>query len=40
VLAGKNDRRNLVFPFYLKAEEEDEPPSPDGVNGTTDVNGL
>ena len=22
VIAGKNDKRNLVFPFYLKSEEE------------------
>lgn len=22
VLAGKNDKRNLVFPFYLKTDEE------------------
>ena len=27
VIAGKNDKRNLVFPFYLKSEE-DEPPAP------------
>jgi len=24
VIAGKNDSRNLVFPFYLKSEEEEE----------------
>jgi phage baseplate assembly protein W len=24
VIAGKNDKRNLVFPFYLKSEEEEE----------------
>jgi phage baseplate assembly protein W len=24
VIAGKNDNRNLVFPFYLKSEEEEE----------------
>jgi phage baseplate assembly protein W len=27
VIAGKNDKRNLVFPFYLKNEE-------DGTNGS------
>lgn len=36
VIAGKNDKRNLVFPFYLKAEEEPEPP-PDGVIATATV---
>jgi phage baseplate assembly protein W len=29
VIAGKNDKRNLVFPFYLKNEDE---PAPD-TNG-------
>ncbi len=24
VIAGKNDKRNMVFPFYLKPQEEDE----------------
>jgi phage baseplate assembly protein W len=24
VIAGKNDKRNLVFPFYLRNEDEDE----------------
>ena len=36
VIAGKNDKRNLVFPFYLKNEEEDvmaEPPTT--TNGQT-----
>jgi phage baseplate assembly protein W len=34
VIAGKNDKRNLVFPFYLKNEEEDgAPPSSNGTNG-------
>jgi phage baseplate assembly protein W len=37
VIAGKNDPRNLVFPFYLKTE--DEAPSPNGVNGTSGANG-
>jgi phage baseplate assembly protein W len=31
VIAGKNDKRNLVFPFYLRTEE-DEPPPPDATN--------
>lgn len=31
VIAGKNDARNLVFPFYLKNEEDD------GANGTNGV---
>ena len=26
VIAGKNDKRNLVFPFYLRSDEEDEQP--------------
>jgi phage baseplate assembly protein W len=29
VIAGKNDTRNLVYPFYLKTEEE-APESPNG----------
>ena len=33
VIAGKNDKRNLVFPFYLR-NEDDEAPSSNGVNGT------
>ena len=32
VIAGKNDKRNLVFPFYLKSEE-DEPGPTNGQNG-------
>jgi predicted component of type VI protein secretion system len=39
VIAGKNDKRNLVFPFYLKTEEE-EPASQNGVNGTSGANGF
>ena len=35
VIAGKNDKRNLVFPFYLKNEDEDEAP-----NGVTGKNGT
>lgn len=34
VIAGKNDKRNLVFPFYLKPEDEPEPPTPGGVVAT------
>ena len=26
LIAGKNDKRNLVFPFYLRVEDEDENP--------------
>ena len=34
VIAGKNDKRNLVFPFYLRTEDEEAPP--DGTpNGHT-----
>ena len=37
VIAGKNDqKRNLVFPFYLKPEEETEPP-PNGVSASATV---
>jgi hypothetical protein len=32
VIAGKNVERNLVYPFYLKTDEE-EPPVQNGVNG-------
>lgn len=28
VIAGKHDKRNLVFPFYLKTQEEEEPVTP------------
>ena len=31
VIAGKNDKRNLVFPFYLKNENDE---SKNGSNGT------
>jgi predicted component of type VI protein secretion system len=34
VIAGKHDRRNLVFPFYLKNEEDE-----GGTNGTNGSNG-
>src|SRR5882757_1305104 len=33
VIAGKNDKRNLVFPFYLRNEESDLPAPPNGQNG-------
>ncbi|MEO6775142.1 MAG: GPW/gp25 family protein [Kofleriaceae bacterium] len=29
VIAGKNEKRNLVFPFYLKNEDEPAAPPPD-----------
>jgi hypothetical protein len=34
VIAGKNDKRNLVFPFYLK-HEDDAAPVTNGTNGHT-----
>ncbi len=38
VIAGKNDKRNLVFPFYLKTDDEPPPPGPGGgVNGSNGV---
>ena len=33
VIAGKNDKRNLVFPFYLKNEEDEGDEAPNGQNG-------
>jgi len=33
VIAGKNDRRNLVYPFYLKTEDDEEPASVAPTNG-------
>jgi phage baseplate assembly protein W len=33
VIAGKNDKRNLVFPFYLKNEDEDLANGSNGQNG-------
>ena len=36
MIAGKNDKRNLVFPFYLKNEEE-ELTGPMTDNGQTDA---
>jgi uncharacterized protein len=38
VIAGKNDKRNLVFPFYLK--NEDEPALGAGPSGTNGTNGT
>ena len=31
MIAGKHDKRNLVYPFYLRAEDDDAPPT----NGTS-----
>ena len=33
VIAGKNVERNLVFPFYLKTDEDDAQVAQNGVNG-------
>jgi hypothetical protein len=33
VIAGKNDRRNLVFPFYLRTEDDEPVEIPNGQNG-------
>src|SRR6478672_11827573 len=38
VIAGKNDKRNLVFPFYLKPEEDEEPAAANGVSVTVGTN--
>jgi hypothetical protein len=42
VIAEKNDKRNLVFPFYLKNEDEDSngPNGSSGSNGTNGTNGA
>ena len=40
VIAGKNDKRNLVFPFYLKPEEERESDGQNGVTATTGASGV
>jgi phage baseplate assembly protein W len=38
VIAGKNDqKRNLVFPFYLKPEEEQPEPPQDGISASATV---
>jgi hypothetical protein len=39
VIAGKNEKRNLVYPFYLKDEDEEQllaqnQTGPNGANGT------
>jgi hypothetical protein len=34
VIAGKNDKRNLVFPFYLKNEDDEVASPPGSMNGT------
>lgn len=33
IIAGKNDKRNLVFPFYLRNDEEQASGPPNGANG-------
>ena len=33
MIAGKNDKRNMVFPFYLRNTEEDEQPKDPKANG-------
>lgn len=34
IIAGKNDKRNLVFPFYLRTEDDEPVPvAPNGQNG-------
>jgi uncharacterized protein len=41
VIAGKNDKRNLVYPFYLKTEEEvpvQDVGAPSGNPGANDAN--
>src|SRR5262249_41735395 len=40
VIAGKNDKRNLVFPFYLKPEDEEEPAAANGVSVTVGSNNV
>lgn len=39
VIAGKNDKRNLVFPFYLKAEDDDQV-SGNGHGSSNGVGGV
>lgn len=39
VIAGKNDKRNLVFPFYLRHEEDEAGPSGANGNGANGVGG-
>ena len=38
VIAGKNDKRNLVFPFYLR--HEDDEAGQGGANGANGANGA
>ena len=38
VIAGKNDKRNLVFPFYVKNEEDDV--AGNGVTAPNGKNGI
>jgi phage baseplate assembly protein W len=41
VVSGKNDKRNLVFPFYLKTEEDEaQAQALNGVNGTSGAQNL
>lgn len=41
VIAGKNDKRNLVFPFYLKNEEDEVPANTNGHNsGNNGLGGI
>ena len=35
VIAGKNDKRNLVFPFYMKNEDDDDAGAQPTTNGQT-----
>lgn len=34
VIAGKNDKRNLVYPFYLRSEDDEPSSNVNGTNGT------
>jgi phage baseplate assembly protein W len=40
VIAGKNDKRNLVFPFYLKPEDVDEAAPQNGVDATASLENV
>ena len=37
MIAGKNDKRNLVFPFYLREDEEADAEAVNGVRGGNGV---
>ena len=39
VIAGKNDKRNLVFPFYLRTEEEEAELAAEAANGARVISG-